>query len=126
MITATAAIIRKNGKYLIAKRKMDGVVGGKWEFPGGKTEVGESPQECLRRELMEELGINAEVGSFFDGHMHNYKKGKMLVYAYNIVKFEGRPKLREHLQFKWVTPQEMKDFKFVYNDKPIIKKLTKA
>ncbi|WP_127015516.1 NUDIX domain-containing protein [Anoxybacter fermentans] len=56
MIRVTAAIIEKDGKFLIARRK-EGHLSGMWEFPGGKIEEGESPEECLKREIFEELGI---------------------------------------------------------------------
>ncbi len=63
MITVTCAICEKDKKILIARRAADQKLAGKWEFPGGKVEDGESPEECLKRELEEEFGIQAEVGS---------------------------------------------------------------
>ena len=62
MTSVTCAILEKNGKILIARRAPDQKLDGKWEFPGGKVEDGESPAECLKRELAEEFGIQAEVG----------------------------------------------------------------
>ncbi len=62
MTTVTCAIIEKDGKILIARRASDQNLAGKWEFPGGKVEDGESPEECLKRELEEEFGIQVEVG----------------------------------------------------------------
>ncbi len=123
MKIVTAAIISKNGKYLVAKRKAGGVVGGKWEFPGGKKEFGESLQECLRRELREELGIEAQVGVIFDECMHNYKSGKLKLFAYNINKYAGKIQLNEHDEIKWVTITELNEYQFIGNDVPIIKKL---
>ena len=64
MTTVTCAIIEKEGKILIARRALDQQLAGKWEFPGGKVEDGESPEECLKRELEEEFGIQVEVGEF--------------------------------------------------------------
>ncbi len=64
MTIVTCAIIETNDKILIAKRSAAQNLGGKWEFPGGKVEVGESPEECLKRELEGEFGIQAEVGEF--------------------------------------------------------------
>ena len=60
-----AAIIEKDGKILIAKRKKGSSLAGKWEFPGGKIEPGESPEECLKREMKEEFDIEALAGDFF-------------------------------------------------------------
>ncbi len=62
MTTVTCAIIEREGKILIARRAADQKLAGKWEFPGGKVEAGESPEECLKRELEEEFGIQVEVG----------------------------------------------------------------
>jgi 8-oxo-dGTP diphosphatase len=59
----TAAILRKEGKILIAKRQSGDAFEGKWEFPGGKIEEGETPEQCLRRELFEEFGIDASIGN---------------------------------------------------------------
>ena len=58
----TAAVIEKDGRILIAKRRIGDRHGGRWEFPGGKIDSGETPEECLKRELREELGIEAEIG----------------------------------------------------------------
>ena len=65
MITVTCAIIERNGKILIARRAEGQKLAGKWEFPGGKVEDGESPGECLKRELEEEFGIQSEVREFW-------------------------------------------------------------
>ena len=64
MTIVTCAIIEKDGKILIARRAEGQKLAGKWEFPGGKVEDGESPEECLKRELEEEFGIPTEVGEF--------------------------------------------------------------
>lgn len=65
MITVTCAIVENQGKILIARRAEDQKLAGKWEFPGGKVEDGESPEECLKRELNEEFGTNRGVVSHF-------------------------------------------------------------
>ena len=62
MKIVTAAIVQDNGRYLIARRRLGEKLAGMWEFPGGKVEFGESLPECLKRELMEELGVKADVG----------------------------------------------------------------
>ncbi len=71
MTTVTCAIIEKERKILIARRAEVQKLAGKWEFPGGKVEVGESPEECLKRELEEEFGIQAEVGEFITSNKHH-------------------------------------------------------
>jgi 8-oxo-dGTP diphosphatase len=64
MKTVTAAIVEKDGKILVARRKADDRQAGKWEFPGGTLESDETPQECLQREMQEEFGIRVSVGQF--------------------------------------------------------------
>ena len=123
MKIATAAIISQDGRYLIAKRKAGGVVGGKWEFPGGKVEGGETPAAGLARELNEELDIIANIGEIFDEHVHRYSTGAIKCLAYRIDCFTGKFDLREHDELRWVLPQELDKIDFVGNDKPIIKKL---
>ena len=65
MIKVTAAVLIKDGRILIAKRKANDKLANKWEFPGGKIELGESPEECLRREMWEEFQIKISVAEFF-------------------------------------------------------------
>lgn len=64
MKQVTAAVIEKDGRVLIAQRKTGDALAGKWEFPGGKLEPGETPEACLRRELREEFGVETEIGDF--------------------------------------------------------------
>ncbi|KKQ60838.1 MAG: NUDIX hydrolase [Candidatus Moranbacteria bacterium GW2011_GWD2_38_7] len=125
MKIATAAIISRNGKYLIAKRKVGGIVGGKWEFPGGKVDGDESPKGALARELNEELDINANVGEIFDEHVHRYSTGTIKCLAYKIDFFTGKIELKEHDELRWVFPREFDKIDFVGNDKPICKKIRK-
>ena len=69
-IRVTAAIIRRPGQILLARRQAGGHLAGHWEFPGGKIEDGEPPEECLARELEEEFGVAAEVGAFIPSGRH--------------------------------------------------------
>lgn len=124
MRTVAAAIIEKNGKFLIAKRKAGGVVGGKWEFPGGKIEHGESMQEGLKRELKEELDIDADIGDFFDEHVKEYNTGSMKIFAYLAECRENKFKLSEHEEICWVSGMELYRFDFSGNSRPFIEKLS--
>ena len=78
----TAGIIRKESAVLLTKRLSSGRHPGKWEFPGGKLEDGESPVDCLRRELLEELGLDVQVGGIYEVLHHNYEFGPILLLAY--------------------------------------------
>lgn len=74
MIDVTAAIIRRNGKVLIAKRSSTSSLPNKWEFPGGKIDDGETPEECLKRELQEEFDIIVDVGDYLTESVYQYEK----------------------------------------------------
>lgn len=82
MKEVTAAIIINNRKVLIAQRAEDQKLAGKWEFPGGKVEAGETPEECLKREIKEELGIKIEVDKFFAESIYQYNTGTIKLLAY--------------------------------------------
>lgn len=118
-----AAILEKDGRILIAKRKRGTALGGKWEFPGGKLEPGETPQNCLKRELKEEFDIEAEIGNFFcsSKFKYNFIPIELLVYKARYV--SGELKLREHDDIKWVNPWELSGYDFMDADKPVVRKL---
>jgi 8-oxo-dGTP diphosphatase len=104
MKEVTAAILMKDGKVLIAQRAEDQKLGGKWEFPGGKVEFGETPEECLKREIKEELGIDIEVNEFFAESIYQYDTGAIKLLAYKVQWLDGEYELTEHSQIEWVKP----------------------
>jgi len=107
MVIVTAAIIEKNHKVLLARRKPGKYLEGFWEFPGGKIENNETPEECLKRELSEELSVLAEINGFFVENIHEYpdKKIKLLAYRVNII--SGDFKLSDHDKIVWVKPEKI-------------------
>ena len=117
----TAAIIRKGAKILIARRAPNKHLAGFWEFPGGKIEEGETPQECLKRELEEELGIVVSVGTFFMENEHHYEDKIILLKAYECDHISGDIILNDHDQIEWVETAEFVNFKFAPADIPFIK-----
>ena len=123
MKEVTAAIIIDNGKVLIAQRGEKQRLAGKWEFPGGKVESGETLEECLLREIREELGIEIEVDSFFGESIYQYDIGTIRLLAYKARWVAGEFKLTEHSQIKWVGPDELGIFDFAPADIPLVKKL---
>lgn len=123
MMLVTAAIIINNGLILIAQRAEDQKLAGKWEFPGGKIEPGETPEECLKREINEELGINIEVDEFFDKSIYQYDTGEIKLLAYKAQWIEGEYKLTVHSQIKWVEPCELENYDFAPADIHFIKRL---
>jgi 8-oxo-dGTP diphosphatase len=116
----TAAIIRKGEKILIARRAPNKDLSGYWEFPGGKIETGETPQECLKRELEEELGIIITVGTFFMENEHHYGNKIIQLQAYECEHLSGSIILNDHDQVEWVETFEFLNFKFAPADIPFI------
>ena len=127
IIRVTAAIIEREGKILIAKRKAgDDLFAGLWEFPGGKIEEGETPEECMARELKEELDIEVEVGELISSNKHKYPHGIFELLAYRVKHISGEMILNDHDEIKWVTVDEISNFEFPPADIPIITYLGNA
>jgi len=114
-IKVAGGILMKNGKILLARRGY-GKMAGKWEFPGGKLEPGETPQECLKRELHEEMGITATTGSVLMDYTHDY--GEILIHMYfvNVESYEGEIQLRDHDAVEWVLPSGMTKYDLLPGD----------
>ena len=105
----TAGLIRGgDGRLLIAQRPLDGLLGGLWEFPGGKQEDGETLQECLKRELMEELGIEVEVGEFFISVKHAFTHFKITLHTFECKHIANDPQAIEAKAFAWVSEDELR------------------
>jgi len=122
----TAAVIENDGNILIAKRKRGGRLGGKWEFPGGKLEKGETPEQCLKRELLEELGLVTEIGELICKNEHSYTpEWTIKLMAYRATIISGIFNLNDHEEIKWVKPADLANYDFPEADKPIVEKLMK-
>jgi len=118
-----ASIIQQDNKVLIAQRAKKDALYEKWEFPGGKMEHGETDHQCLKRELKEEFGIEAEVGEYFCTSLFEHKGIAMAMVVYFVPRYAGEIKLFDHKQIKWVTVDELEQFEFPDPDLPIIEKL---
>jgi len=123
MQKVTAAVIWRKGAVLIAKRKTRGSFGATWEFPGGKLEPGESPEECLRRELKEELGLDARIGRFIGGFPFHSASLSIELLAYQASIQEGDFVLTDHDEVRWVRPDELPSFNFTRPDFPLVRVL---
>lgn len=123
IIEVTAAILQKDDKILIAQRKKGDRLEGKWEFPGGKIEEGESSEACLQRELQEELGIEVEIGDFICQSEHHYPHIYIRLLAYQATYLSGEIQLNDHAAIEWVTVKEMRNYDFAHADLPIIEVL---
>ncbi len=115
-----AAVIEKNGKVLIAQRAKQDALFGKWEFPGGKLESGETLHECLKRELCEELGVQAEVGEYLCTSNFYYKNVLFEMCVFRVPSFCGEITLNEHSAIAWVTSAELSQYEFPEPDLVVI------
>ena len=120
----TAGIIyRDDGWFLITKRPLNGLLGGLWEFPGGKQEDGESLEDSLRREIMEELGIDIEVDRRLVVVDHAYTHFRITLHAFIAQKKEGTPQNLGVADHAWVTLADLEKYAFAMADRKIIKHL---
>ncbi|CAN5660784.1 hypothetical protein BH10BAC3_BH10BAC3_16130 [soil metagenome] len=120
MIVVCAAIIRLNGKILIARRAPTKHLGGLWEFPGGKIEDGEFPEECLKREIFEELGLTITVLNHLGDNVHHYGDKHILLKAYFCKANGNSIQLIDHDKVEWVTKAELENFEFAPADIPFV------
>jgi 8-oxo-dGTP diphosphatase len=125
MIVA-AAVIERDGCILIAKRKQGWHEAGKWEFPGGTIEEGETPEQCLKRELQEELAIITHVGELICASEYSYTPEwtiRLLVYRVTVI--SGVFNLNDHDEIRWVKPIDLTNYDFPEADKTAVDKLIK-
>lgn len=104
-----AAVIRKQDKVLLGQRPKGSSLPELWEFPGGKIELNESPQEALHRELNEELGIDAQIGPLIHAGTHTYGKNGIILLFYEVKYWKGKITPVHHTDLKWVKPSEVWD-----------------
>lgn len=116
-----AGLIMCGGKLLIAQRKHGKSLEYKWEFPGGKLEQGETLEECLKREMMEEMQLEIVVGEHFADSSYDYDFGTIVLHSFwATCKSRDIPVVLEHEQYKWVNPKDLPQYDFAPADKPII------
>jgi 8-oxo-dGTP diphosphatase len=117
----TAAVIEQGGKILIAKRRASDRFAQLWEFPGGKLELGESPGQCLQRELREELGVETRAEGFIGSFPFASPVLSIELLAYRVSIVSGRLALSDHEELRWVSPAELGDFSFTEPDLPLVR-----
>ncbi len=122
-IRVTAAIIRRPGRILLARRQTGDHLAGHWEFPGGKIEDGESPEECLARELEEEFGVGAEIGAFVASSRHVYDEREIELLAYEAELASGDWILNSHDKACWVPTADLLAQHLAPADMPIAEAL---
>lgn len=121
--TVTAAIIWREGRVLITRRPPQGLLGGMWEFPGGKLEPGEELTNCLEREIKEELGVGIAVGQAFGIFHHAYTHFRVTLHAFYCELTNGEPQLPEATELSWVKPDELCNYPMGKIDRLISRQL---
>ncbi len=122
-----AAVLERDGGYLITQRPLHGLLGGLWEFPGGKQEPGETLSQCLQRELLEELGIKVIVGEALNSYQHVYTHFRVTVHSFRCYWQNGSPE-PERLQvhdLAWVKPDELEKYPMGKVDRQIASHLAR-
>ncbi len=122
LLVAACALLDQDGRILLAQRPEGKSLAGLWEFPGGKVEQGETPEETLVRELEEELGVNTKVACLapLTFASHTYETFHLLMPLYVCRRYEGIPHGREGQAIKWVKPQALRDYPMPPADEPLI------
>lgn len=121
-----AVIHNRQGQILIDRRRQEGLLGGLWEFPGGKMEPGETVQDCIRREIKEELGIEIEVGDPLIVVDHAYTHFRITLNVYHCRHLSGEPQPLECDQVRWVTLAELDQYPFPKANTRIIQALKQS
>jgi len=121
----TAAILINDEKIMIAKRKSTGKLPNKWEFPGGKIENNETPEQCLRREMKEEFDIDVSVGEYLGSSIYHYDHISIELLAYRANWEGGNISLKDHDEYLWVPFNKLQEFNLAPADIPIAKKVAK-
>jgi len=124
MINVTAAIILKDGKVFIAKRSASSSLPYKWEFPGGKVEVGETPEDCLARELLEEFDIFATIGEFIAESIYHYQRRSIRLIAFRVYTDQEIKTMNAHDDVRWVPIENLLDYDLAPADVPIAREIS--
>lgn len=124
MKQVVAALILKNAKVLVCQRTRHQSMPLKWEFPGGKIEDGEQPRDALRRELEEELGIDAHIGEEVARIRHDYKNGGAVELRFYVVnEYTGEMENRIFRDLRWANRSELPSYDFLEADRELVKDL---
>jgi mutator protein MutT len=122
-IEVSAGLVFRGSKLLITQRREDSHLGGLWEFPGGKREGNETFEECLIRELREELGIEVEVGEVLESLTHAYPEKTVVLKFFRCRWKANEPQAIDCGDLRWVTAAELRDYEFPAADAHLLEML---
>lgn len=126
-LLVSAALILKNGRVLIGQRRKGDRHSLKWEFPGGKVESGETPQQALVRELKEELCIDAKIGAEVARYQHDYPGGtSVLLLFYAVKSFLGEPASLVFEQIQWASLGSLPEYDFLDGDVDFVRRIARG
>ena len=122
LLVAACALVDADGRVLLAQRPEGKQLAGLWEFPGGKVEPGETPEQCLVRELQEEIGVDTEIPCLapLTFASHSYDDFYLLMPLFVCRRFRGIAQPKEGQVLKWVRPRQMRDYPMPPADAPLI------
>jgi len=123
IVKVTAAILVKDNKIIIAKRGPGDALANKWEFPGGKIELHETPEQCLKREMKEEFDIDVSVGGYLGSSIYKYDHISIELLAYRTYWEDGEIDPKDHDDFKWISLEQLGEFDFAPADLVFVEKL---
>lgn len=123
IVKVTAAMLVKDSKIIIARRGPDDKLADKWEFPGGKIEINETPEQCLKREMKEEFDIDVSVGEYLGSSIYHYDHMSIELLAYRTYWKGGEIDLKCHDDFRWISLEQLAEFDFAPADLVFVEKL---
>lgn len=123
MIVVSAGIVVRDGKIMLCRRRPGGSMGLKWEFPGGKLESGESPQQALERELREELAVETRTGRIFDVRYESSGDRSLLLLFFRSELLSGEPQPIECSAIDWVRPADLTRYDLAPSDLEVARRL---
>lgn len=119
MIDVVAAIIKDGERVLIARKKIGKPLAGYWEFPGGKIEIGESPENALKRELKEEMEIEIKVGTYVGESIYDYGNTQVALKGYICNLENGEIRLKDHDRYRWIKIEDINNYTLAPADIPL-------
>jgi 8-oxo-dGTP diphosphatase len=121
-----AGILHRDGRVLIGQRMANDRHGLKWEFPGGKVELGETPKQALARELREELGVESEIGREVARYEHNTAGRGLVLLFHTVEAFQGEPASLAFEEIRWEDPTKLPEYDFLDGDLDFVKRIARG